>query len=79
MSLYVHGPAVTDPSVAPPGDDTFYALSPVPHLGHRQPVDWQAQAPHYREKVADLLETLIPGFRARLGPERVFTPETFRD
>jgi phytoene desaturase len=32
MSLYIHRPSVTDPSCAPDGDDTFYALSPVPHL-----------------------------------------------
>ncbi|NJN00730.1 MAG: hypothetical protein HC793_03870, partial [Aquincola sp.] len=42
MSLYVHRPSVTDPSVAPEGDDTFYVLSPVPHLGHKNPVDWKA-------------------------------------
>ena len=41
MSLYVHRPSVTDPSVAPEGDDTFYVLSPVPHLGHDTPVDWK--------------------------------------
>ena len=40
MSLYVHRPSVTDPTVAPDGDDTFYALSPVPHLGHDNDVDW---------------------------------------
>jgi phytoene desaturase len=32
MSVYLHRPSVTDPSVAPEGDDTFYALSPVPNL-----------------------------------------------
>jgi phytoene desaturase len=43
MSLYVHRPSVTDPSVAPEGDDTFYALSPVPHLGHDNRA-WTGQA-----------------------------------
>jgi phytoene desaturase len=80
MSLYVHRPTVTDPSAAPPGDDTFYALSPVPHLGHADPVDWTAMAETYRAKVAQVLEErLLPGFASRLSASLVFTPETFRD
>ena len=35
-SLYLHHPTATDPSMAPPGCSTFYALAPVPHLGKRQ-------------------------------------------
>ena len=79
MSLYVHRPAVTDPTVAPAGDDTFYALSPVPHLGHKNQVNWQAEKDHYRTKVAKVLETLIPGFQDHLSTELIFTPEDFRD
>ena len=79
MSLYLHRPSVTDPTVAPAGDDTFYALSPVPHLGHGAAVDWEARAEDYKAAVARELEEVIPGFRDRLGPERVFTPDTFRD
>ncbi|WP_413687468.1 phytoene desaturase [Rhodobacter sp. Har01] len=79
MSLYVHRPSVTDPSVAPRGDDTFYALSPVPHLGH-EGVDWSVEADRYRDRVAEVLEQrLIPGFREKLTESVVFTPETFRD
>jgi len=80
MSLYVHRPSVTDPTVAPEGDDTFYVLSPVPHLGHSDPVDWQAEAEPYRRRVQKVLEDqLLPGLGAHLGPSEVFTPETFRD
>ncbi len=79
MSLYVHRPSVTDPGVAPTGDDTFYALSPVPHIGGRNPVDWQAEAEPYRRKVAAVLEGLIPGFEERISASETFTPETFRD
>ena len=79
MSLYVHRPSVTDPTVAPEGDDTFYALSPVPHLGHADPVDWAAEAEPYRRKVAEELQRLIPGFEDHLSASLVFTPETFRD
>ena len=33
FSLYLHQPTVTDPSLAPPGCESFYVLAPVPHLG----------------------------------------------
>ena len=80
MSLYVHRPSVTDPSVAPTGDDTFYVLSPVPHLGHDNGVDWAAQAEPYRQKMLTMLEErLLPGLSAHLSESLVFTPETFRD
>jgi len=79
MSLYVHRPAETDPGVAPDGDDAFYVLSPVPHLGHATPVDWQAEASRYKAKVARELQNLIPGFEEHIVAEEVFTPETFRD
>ena len=80
MSLYVHRPSVTDPTVAPEGDDTFYALSPVPHLGHADPVDWAEMAEPYRRKVQAVLEDqLLPGLGAHVTASRVFTPDTFRD
>ncbi|WP_424972216.1 phytoene desaturase [Dinoroseobacter sp. S76] len=79
MSLYLHRPSLTDPSVAPKGDDTFYVLSPVPHLGHDNPVDWEAEAPRYKAKVLAELERTMPGISRRITTEVVFTPETFRD
>jgi phytoene desaturase len=80
MSLYVHRPSVTDPSVAPDGDDTFYVLSPVPHLGHDNGVNWAEEEPRYKAKMLKVLEDqLLPGLSEHLGPEVVFTPETFRD
>lgn len=79
MSLYLHRPSVTDPSAAPKGDDTFYALSPVPHLGHDNGVDWSEVQESYRQNVASVLEKTIPGFEACLSASEIFTPETFRD
>lgn len=80
MSLYVHRPSVTDPSAAPDGDDCFYALSPVPHLGHASAVDWSKMAEEYRAKVQETLEQrLLPGLGEHLSESVVFTPETFRD
>ena len=80
MSLYVHRPSVTDPTVAPDGGDTFYALSPVPHLGHEHVVDWKEKAEDYRAHVQKVLEDqLLPGLDTHLAASEVFTPETFRD
>jgi len=80
MSLYVHRPTVTDPSAAPPGGDTFYALSPVPHLGFDNGVDWRTEGEIYRRKMQNVLEqSLLPGLSDHLGPSEVFTPLTFRD
>ena len=80
MSLYVHRPSVTDPSVAPRGGDTFYALSPVPHLGHRNPVNWADMRETYRRRVQDVLErTVMPGLGAHVTASLCLTPEDFRD
>ncbi|MEM8536739.1 MAG: phytoene desaturase [Pseudomonadota bacterium] len=79
MSLYIHRPSVTDPSVAPAGDDTFYVLSPVPHLGFENPVDWDAEADAYKAKVAAEVDKHLPGFADRISAEMVLTPADFRD
>ena len=80
MSLYVHRPSVTDPTCAPEGDDTFYALSPVPHLGFDGAADWSEITEDYRQKVQAVLEDqLLPGLADHLGPSEIFTPDTFRD
>ena len=79
MSLYLHRPSVTDPTVASEGDDTFYALSPVSHLGFDDPVDWDAAREDYKAKVTQVLEGVIPGFADRISAEEIFTPHEFRD
>ena len=80
MSLYVHRPSVTDPSCAPDGDDTFYALAPVPHLGLDKATDWQANVEPFRAKMLKVLEDrLLPGLSEHITESLVFTPETFRD
>ncbi|MEL6977630.1 MAG: phytoene desaturase [Pseudomonadota bacterium] len=84
MSLYLHRPSVTDPSVAPSGGDAFYALSPVPHLGHEggaagDGVDWTAEAEPYRRRVQERLEaTLLPGLGDHLAESHVMTPLDFQ-
>ena len=80
MSLYIHRPSITDPTVAPDGDDTFYVLSPVPHLGHANPIDWKKHAEIYRQRIQDMLEAnLLPNLSKHICTSTVFTPETFRE
>ncbi len=80
FSLYLHRPTRTDPALAPEGRDTFYVLSPVPHLGTDAPVDWQAEGPRYRDRVLRHLEdTVLPGLSGALGTCHHITPEHFRD
>ncbi len=78
FSLYLHRPTATDPTLAPPGCDAFYALSPVPHLGGD--VDWAAQAEPYRQAIARrLAATLLPGLEAEVVTSRMLTPQDFQD
>jgi phytoene desaturase len=78
MSVYLHRPSVTDGSVAPKGDDTFYALSPVPNLHGADSVDWAQMQETYRERLASVLnDHLIPGFADHLSASHVLTPADF--
>jgi phytoene desaturase len=77
FSLYLHAPTVTDPSLAPPGCETFYVLAPVPHLG-TAPVDWRAVGDGYADRVLASLETVLPDLRREIVTRRVFTPLDFQ-
>ena len=76
-SLYLHHPSITDPTMAPAGHSTLYALAPVPHLG-RLDTDWAVEGPRYRDRIIDLLEQrLMPGLRARITTCFHYAPSDF--
>jgi phytoene desaturase len=78
FSLYLHRPTATDPSLAPEGCDTFYALAPVPHLDGD--TDWQTTAESYRARIAKRLsERLLPGLEDEIVTSKLFRPIDFRD
>jgi phytoene desaturase len=78
FSIYLHRPTATDPSLAPPGCDAFYALSPVPHL--QGDTDWQVAAEPYRQRIMQRLsETLLPGLEHEIVSSRLMTPLDFQD
>ena len=61
-------------------DDTFYVLSPVPHLGHDNGVDWAVEEEPYRQPNAGHAgRAPAAGPVDRVTESLVFTPETFRD
>lgn len=78
FSLYLHAPTVSDPSLAPPGGEAFYVLSPVPHLG-RAKVDWEQAAQRYGDAILESLETHLPGLRDSIVTRRHFTPLDFKE
>ena len=79
MSIYLHRPSVTDPSVAPKGDDCFYALSPVPNLKASNPIDWSKELEGYKNKMRMVLEETIPGFSDAIIEEHILTPKDFEE
>ena len=78
FSLYLHRPTATDGSLAPPGCDAFYVLSPVPHL--QSGTDWAQEAEPYRQKIQRRLEsTLLPGLSQEVVSSHLLTPLDFQD
>src|SRR4051812_44409399 len=75
-SLYLHAPTRTDPSLAPPGHDAMYVLSPVPNL--RADVDWTREGERYFDRVLDTLERrVLPGLGARVTTRFHMSPLDF--
>ncbi|MBW4497070.1 MAG: phytoene desaturase [Oscillatoria princeps RMCB-10] len=78
FSLYLHRPTATDPSLAPPGCDCWYALSPVPNLDSQ--TDWKAMAKPYRDAIIQFLEQrYLPDLSKHIVTERYIDPLHFRD
>jgi phytoene desaturase len=79
FSIYLHHPSATDPSMAPPGHSTFYALIPVAHLG-KLPLDWQAVGPMLEKRVLDEVgRRLIPDIHDRIVTKFHYTPLDFNE
>jgi phytoene desaturase len=77
FSLYLHVPTRTDPSLAPEGCESMYALVPVPNLrgGH----DWSEIGPRFRDRVVETMEqTYLPGLSSHITEDFYVTPEHFR-
>ncbi len=76
FSLYVHIPSLNDPSFAPEGGESFYVLSPVPHLGAG--IDWSVAARPYRDAIVRFLEErYMPGLSKNIVVETMVDPRHF--
>lgn len=81
LSLYIHAPSRTDPTMAPPGGESISILLPVPNLGGA--MSWAESEGLLRERILDLLESPaglgLAGLRDSIAVEHRWTPHTFRD
>jgi len=77
FSLYLHMPTITDPTIAPDGHESFYVLSPVPHLGSG--TDWTKMAKVYRDRIMQFLEdNYLPDLQKHIVAEHYIDPLHFQ-
>ena len=77
FSIYLHHPTVTDPSMAPEGMSTFYALVPVANMG-KLPVDWGEIGPVLEKRILDEVgRRLIPDIHDRIRTKFHYAPADF--
>jgi phytoene desaturase len=78
FSLYLHRPTATDPSFAPPGCDSYYALCPVPN--NTSGIDWAKAAPMLKARIIGALErTMLPELSKTITADFVMTPDDFAE
>jgi len=77
FSIYLHHPTVTDPSMAPAGKSTFYALVPVAHMG-KLTIDWEQVGPLLEQRIlAEVERRLIPDLSDRIVTKFHYAPRDF--
>ncbi|OYX62701.1 MAG: phytoene dehydrogenase [Sphingomonadales bacterium 32-64-17] len=77
FSIYLHHPTVTDPSMAPEGKSTFYALVPVAHQG-KLAIDWSVVGPQLEKRILDEVgRRLIPDIHDRIVTSFHYAPTDF--
>ena len=77
FAIYLHHPSVTDPSMAPAGKSTFYALVPVAHLG-KLAIDWRQVGPVLEQRILEeVVRRLIPDLFDRIVTRFHYAPSDF--
>lgn len=77
-SLLVTTPTRTDPSLAPPGRESYYVLAPTPNL--EAPVDWRVEGSRYRDELVATLERRgYVGLGGSIEVEHLTTPLDWAD
>ena len=76
ISYYLHRPSATDKSMAPPGQDCFYVLVPVPN--NQSKIDWKIEGENMKNLVIDKMEKdLMPNLRNNIIEDFYLTPDYF--
>lgn len=76
LSVYLHRPTCTDPSMAPQGCESFYCLVPVPNL--QSGIDYEKMGPVLRDATVKYLErTCLPGLSESICDDFYVTPNHF--
>jgi phytoene desaturase len=55
-SFLLSTPTLSDPSLAPAGRHSYYALFPTPNLAHRDRMDWATTGPRYLDEILGTLD-----------------------
>jgi phytoene desaturase len=77
-SFLLTTPTATDPTLAPDGKHTYYALFPAPNTTGR--VDWRAERMRYRDQVVEAIEKRgYAAFGTGIEVEHVVTPADWQD
>jgi phytoene desaturase len=78
FSLYLHAPTRTDATLAPPGHESFYVLSPVPN--QKSGLDWEKEAPRYMDRILTHLDQrCLPGLKDNLTTNFSVDPRYFEN
>ncbi len=76
LSLYLHMPTKTDPSIAPEGCESFYVLSLVPHLDAG--INWEEIGDRYCDRVLQFLEdNYLPNLKENIVVKHHIDPVHF--
>lgn len=78
LSLYLHMPSITDPTICPPGTESFYVLACVPHL--RPGANWEEWAEPYKERILSYLEeNYLPDLKKNIVVQHYIDPRHFQN
>lgn len=79
LSFYVRNASISDDTLAPPGHSSLYVLVPVPNCS--ADIDWAREAPAFRQRVIDALESRagMQGIGKHITTELMYTPQTWQD
>ena len=78
ISYYLHRPTATDPSMAPPGQDCFYVLVPVPN--NLSNINWHKEGEKFKQLIINKMsEQILPNLKENITADFYVTPDYFEN